>query len=59
MKKKRHKWGDVEKNIFTKQQKCNKCGLIRFNALGDWKYSKEKVTIDNPFPDEIKNEGCI
>ena len=57
-KKKRHSWGEVETNVFTKQQECKKCDLIRFDVGGCWKYSKEKVSEFNPFPEEFENKGC-
>lgn len=56
--KKRHKWGNTVINVFTEQQTCKKCNLVRFKALGIWRYSKKQVTIENPFPDIIENEGC-
>jgi hypothetical protein len=58
MKKKRHKWGAVEKNVFTEQQECEKCNLIRFKAVGRFFYSNEKVTEENPFPELVLNKGC-
>lgn len=55
---KRHSWGKVEINDFTEQQECKNCDLIRFDALGNWMYTYEKVSTINPFPDLVENEGC-
>jgi len=57
--KKRHTWGEIEKNIFTEQQQCKKCKLYRFKCLGIWMYSNEKTTERNPFVDKLNNEGCF
>lgn len=55
---KRHKWGLLETNRFTKQQQCENCGLYRFKALGVWMYSLEKTTNSNPFVQTVINDGC-
>lgn len=57
MKKERHKWGELKKTKYTHFQKCIKCQLYRFNALGCWMYTKENPDL-NPFCEHVINEGC-
>lgn len=58
MKKKRHQWGDIETLTFTTTQKCTKCGIYRFKVMGQFLYTAEKISEDNPFVDTINNDGC-
>lgn len=56
--KKRHKWGELENNVFTSQQTCINCKTVRFKLMGNWAYSNTKTTVENPFPPLKLNEGC-
>ena len=58
---KRHKWIKDKAELvngFAEQHECENCGIYRFKALGSWLYSEEILTDENPFPEEIQNEGC-
>jgi len=57
--KKRHKWNGFKKTNNTEIQKCVKCKLYRFKALGIWMYSKDKPIKEDMFPNIIGNNGCI
>ena len=55
---KTHSWSKPKHNEFTEVQKCTKCGLFRFKALGRWVYSIDEVTNEKPLVDLVENKGC-